>query len=133
MPHGVFRRVVLFGRFALKFPRIARLTQGMRCNRWEREMWGVWRPIFGWQNLCPILFADALGLLVVMPRAAQPVSFEEVVEATPDHYPEITSETKAADFGRVNGRVLALDYGIWDQEDVVDRRHYYREKAHLFH
>lgn len=89
-------------------------------------MWRKWRPIFGWENLCPVVLADRLGIFVVMPRAAQPVTFEEVKAATPDYYPEPTYETKPEDFGRVNGRVLALDYGLPSAEAVSERRAYYR-------
>jgi hypothetical protein len=116
---------MVIGRFAVKVPRPRAALAGMRCNRWEREMWATWRPIFKWENLCPIAFADPFGFLVVMPRAEQPVTFDEVVAATPDYYPDITSETKAEDFGRVNGRVLALDYGLPDADMVRDRRAYY--------
>jgi hypothetical protein len=66
MPHGVFRRVIVLGRVALKFPRPYEFARGMRCNRWEREMWYVWRAKYGWENLCPILFADPFGFFVVM-------------------------------------------------------------------
>ena len=85
-------------------------------------MWQVWRPVFGWPYLCPILFADSLGLVVVMPRAHQPVTFDEVKRATPDCYPEPSTEFKAADFGRVGGRVVALDYGIWSADVVKATR-----------
>ena len=128
MPSGVFRHVILVGRFALKIPRFRNFLSGLRCNRWEREMWRTWRPIFGWDNLCPIKFADPLGTFVVMPRATQPVTFEDVVAATPDYYPDIKSETKAEDFGRVGNRVLALDYGLPDADMVAERRAYYMSK-----
>ena len=128
MPAGVFRRVLLIGRFAIKIPRLRNASQGLRCNRWEREMWRTWRPVFGWQNLCPIEFADPLGFVVVMPRAAQPVTEEEVDGAAGDYYPDITSELKPADFGRVSGCVLALDYGLPDAEDVRERRAYYADR-----
>lgn len=129
MPYGVYRRVLLIGQLAIKVPRLRHALSGLRCNRWEREMWRTWRPIFGWENLCPIEFADPFGFLVVMPRAAQPVTFEDVVEATPDYYPDITSETKPADFGRVGGRVVALDYGLPDADLVRKRRAYYHEQS----
>jgi hypothetical protein len=92
-------------------------------------MWRIWRPVFGWTNLCPVTFADPLGLLVVMPRAAQPVTFEEVVAATPDCYPDTTCETKPEDFGRLGDRVVALDYGLPDADMVCERRAYYRRMA----
>lgn len=129
MPFGAFRHVILIGCIAVKIPRIRNAFSVLRCNRWEREMWRVWRPIFGWENLCPVKFADPLGVFVIMPRATQPVTFEEVVEATPDYYPDITSETKPEDFGRVDGRVLALDYGLPDADMVRQRREYYTKKA----
>jgi hypothetical protein len=129
MPSGVFRHVILVGQFAVKIPRFRNALAGLRCNRWEREMWRTWRPIFGWENLCPIKFADPLGVFVVMPRATQPVTFEDVVAATPDYYPAITSETKPEDFGRVGNRVLALDYGLPDADMVAQRRAYYMSKT----
>lgn len=129
MPLGAFRRVILMGRFAVKIPRARNILQGLRCNRWEREMWRIWRPVFGWENLCPIVLADPVGLFVVMPRAEQPVAFEDVVTATPDYYPDVTCETKPADFGRVGNQVLALDYGLPYADMVVERRAYYRRRA----
>ena len=125
---GDFRRVFLIGSFALKTPRLRRLAAGLRCNRWEREMWQVWRAKFGWPNLCPILFADWAGLLVVMPRADQPVTEREAHEALGDHYPDITSESKRADFGRVGYRVVVLDYGLPDANAVRERRAYYETR-----
>lgn len=129
MPSGAFRRVILVGRFAVKIPRFRNLLSGLRCNRWEREMWRIWRPIFGWGNLCPIKFADPLRVCVVMPRATQPVTFQDVVAATPDYYPDITSETKPEDFGRVGNRILALDCGLPDADMVAERRAYYTSRS----
>ena len=93
-------------------------------------MWWTWRPIFRCENLCPIKFADPFGLLVVMPRAEQPVTFKDVVAATPDYYPDISSETKTEDFGLVGDRVLALDYGLPDADMVAQRRTYYKSMMH---
>jgi len=92
-------------------------------------MWRTWRPVFGWENLCPVIFADPLGIVVVMPRAKQPVTADEVDAETPDSYPDTTSETKPDDFGRVEGRLLALDYGLPYADMVAERRTYYRGKA----
>ena len=132
MPAGVFRNVFLTKRHAIKVPRLRHLSGGMRCNRWEREMWSKWRQIFGWENLCPVVIADPFGFFVVMPRAEQPVTFSDVVAATSgeyDYYPDITAETKAEDFGRLGDRVVALDYGLPDSGMVSDRRAYYESKS----
>lgn len=116
------------GGLALKLPRISNLIAGMRSNRWEREMWFTWRPIFGWSSLCPIHFADPCGFLVVMPKAVQPVTREEV-EALPDHYPAYTAEYKVEDYGRTSQGVVALDYGLGYADDVSKKRAYYTEKS----
>jgi len=122
VPKGVFRRVLLVGPWALKLPRIRNLPAGLRCNRWEREVWQRWRPAFGWEGLCPVLFADPFGLVVVMPRAEQPVSQAEAHAAVPDHYPAPWCEGKPQDYGRVAGRVVALDYGIPYSDFLLDHR-----------
>jgi hypothetical protein len=124
MPAGAFRRVFTFGSIAVKVPRLRHVAGGMRANRWEAEMWRTWRPYFGWRTLCPVLLADPAGLVMVMARAEQPVSAADV-ETLPDAYPDITAETKVQDYGRYAGRVVAVDYGLWDAEDVAQRRDYY--------
>ena len=88
-------------------------------------MWFHWRPRFEWKTLCPVIYADRFGLLVVMPRAAQPVA-QEQVDALPDYYPEITSETKHEDFGMLGESIVALDYGLPFKDSVTERRKYYQ-------
>src|SRR6516162_11182280 len=125
---GTFRRVFFLGSLAIKTPRLRCLAAGLRCNRWEREMWRVWRPTFGWPNLCPILFADPAGLFVVMPRAARAVTEQEAREALSDHYSDIASAPKPGDFGRVGYRVVVLDYGLPGCDAVRERRKYFMER-----
>ena len=92
-------------------------------------MWRKWRPKFGWENLCPVLFADPLGLVVVMPLAIQPVTSDEVDEASGDYYPDVDAETKPEDYGRLGTRVVVLDYGLPDDDMVRKRRAYYEKMA----
>ncbi len=127
MPHGVFRRVLLVGPLAIKFPRWKYFSQGRRCNRWEREMWRVWKPRFEWTHLCPVLLADRLGCVVVMRRAQQPITEQEMDAVLNDHpYPGDTAECKEADHGRLDARIVAVDYGLPDEDMVEERRAYYR-------
>ena len=128
MPSGAFRFVLLLGAFAFKFPRYRNIAAGMRSNRWEREMWKNWQPKFKWATLCPVYLADPAGFIVIMPRAQQPVTREEV-EAMPDYYPMITSEPKVENYGRLGLRVVALDYGLSDKQSVLERRQYYSQNA----
>jgi hypothetical protein len=66
-------------------------------------------------------------LVVVMPRAVQPVTEAELDAADPDHYPDITAESKPEDFGRMDGRVVALDYGLPYADMVRERRAHFRK------
>jgi hypothetical protein len=115
--------VFLVGPVAVKVPRRRFRALGMQCNAWEREMWLTWRRKFGWTNLCPIIFADRRGRVVVMRRARQPVSRADIDLAL-DTYPMITAETKPADWGVVSGRVVAVDYGV-DEGLASEKRAYY--------
>lgn len=87
-------------------------------------MWRKWRPVFGWETLCPVLYSDPLGVVVVMPRAQQPVSRPDV-DALPDYYPDTTVERKPEDYGRIGSVTLALDYGLWDSDAIQEHRAYY--------
>lgn len=127
LPRGAFRTVILAGAYAVKVPRIRLLAVGMRCNRWEREVWRTWRLKVGWDFLCPIVFADPFGLIVVMRRAAQPVT-EAEVESTraADWHPQVTCEHKVEDWGRIGPGIVVLDYcDLTTEEDVRERRAYY--------
>ena len=120
MPAGRFRYVKRCGNFAIKLPRFRNFIEGLRCNRWEREAWTVWRPIFKWRSLCPVLFADRVGLLLVMPWAVQPVTEEQMETAEdPDLHPSTDAEQKTENYGLVNGRALALDYGLWTADAIL--------------
>lgn len=91
-------------------------------------MWFKWRKVFGWESLCPIYFADPLGLVVVMPRAEQPVTQGEV-DSLPDYYPTYTAEFKPQDYGHWSGRVVVLDYGLGFADTVKKQREYYSQKS----
>jgi hypothetical protein len=79
-------------------------------------------------NLCPIKFADSCGCVVVMERAMQPVTIEEIEAADPDYYPDIDVEPKPENYGRLDGAIVALDYGLWDERSVRERREYLASK-----
>jgi hypothetical protein len=125
---GAYRRVRFTRRFAIKFPRASNFAKGMRCNRWEREMWQKWRPRFPHfaHQLCPIKFADPFGCVVVMARADRPVTLEEIDAAGYDNdYPDIHVEFgKIENWGKLDGRIVAVDYGLPDADMVRERRAY---------
>ena len=50
----------------------------------------------------------------------------EIEEADPDIHSDITAECKEVDWGRIQGRVVALDYcNLFEADDVIERRAYY--------
>lgn len=122
MPQGNMRQVILSGPYAIKVPRTNRQEGGRCLNRWEAEMWSIWRPKFGWTYLCPVVWAAPDGSVLVMQRATQDVTAEEIaaIENNDDH-PRPSCESKPEDWGRLDdGHVVMLDYGYaCDNEDAI--------------
>jgi isocitrate dehydrogenase kinase/phosphatase len=55
---------------------------------------------------------------------------ESAVIADSECYPGTDVEPKLENFGVLrNGRVVALDYGLWDAQAVRERRAYYLSKS----
>lgn len=95
-------------------------------------MWTIWRPIFGWENLCPVITSVLSGFIVIMRRADQPVSFIDIEQADCDYYPDIEVEYKPENWGKVGGKVVCLDYGIEEMDLVNERRAYLESKRNGF-
>lgn len=85
-------------------------------------MWSTWRPKFGWTYLCPVLWAAPDGSVLVMQRAKQDVTAEEIATLeNNDEHPRPECESKVEDWGRLeDGRVVILDYGYaCDNEGAI--------------
>lgn len=117
--YGTTRTVLLIGRLAIKLPVwvewrlfLYGLLGNMQEARWWREM-PESRAI-----MCPVLFTIPGGFLTVM-RRATPVTVEEWMEQSADGrswYDEarnlcIPVEDKPDSWGRIDGRIVAVDYG----------------------
>lgn len=72
-----------------------------------------------WAELCPVRFSLPGGFLLVMPEAT-PLSDQEWQEFLQDVYElfvagdgsyTVPVEAKRCSFGRLNGRIVAVDYG----------------------
>lgn len=121
---GQSRFVLLAGRVAIKVPCIKResllsrwgqVTQGRNCNRAERAAWIAQK----FSHLCPILWADRFGWVVVMQRADAPMSradFDAWHDS--DEWPHVPFEPTpyeldGKDAGRLpDGRRVMIDYGM---------------------
>lgn len=113
---GATRWVLLFGNYAVKFPRpthYRNFLQGILGNDQELE-WS--RAFNGTRKLCPVLWCGPLRLILVMPRCAPmtdedfPLGMDEWRLIAPNV--RIPVEMKASSFGRMtDGRMVAIDYG----------------------
>lgn len=111
---GATRFVLLTGRLAFKIPQPTgwkSFLLGLLSNMQEREFAKT-----GWEELCPIFFADPLGLLVVMPRCMplrrdfwkNEFDYNAFCDRGNSFVPV---ECKYSSFGRYKGKVVAIDYG----------------------
>lgn len=120
---GASRLVLLVGGVAIKAPCIKResvlsrwgqVQQGRNCNRAERDAWRAGK----FPHLCPILWADPFGWIVVMRRAAPMSATEFDAWFHSDDWPHIPFEPapyelKNEDAGRLPcGRRVMIDYGM---------------------
>lgn len=123
---GATRTVILTKRYAIKLPRFyrsgrafewSRILLGMLANLQER----YWSQ-FNCHQLCPVLFADPVGLLVVMPRCEQvEPKFGNSAIACPVEFlwwerwgtegARVPVENVAENFGYLGGRLVSFDYG----------------------
>jgi hypothetical protein len=112
---GTTRVVVVCGSIAVKFPRG---EAGRRGNLFEAGIWERNRdhPTRG-PRLCPVLWCHPKGDVLIMP-AAQPLPADPDMAAVldldwwdyepgGDGWP---CEPKAADWGILDGRMVAVDY-----------------------
>ena len=118
---GVTRTVILTKRWAIKLPCLVYgwkyFLYGFLANMQELEWSGFD------ERLCPIRFALPGGALVVMPRC-EPLTDEEFCDSVAEDWnlmcdlstgeklcAELPVEMKTCSFGRLNGRIVAVDYG----------------------
>lgn len=113
---GCHRNVLLVGRYALKTPvmngALRWWVRGWLVNLDEAEQWRSTQD----PGLCPVLFSF-FGLVNVQPRCDEAGDVREyevtraraAFEARRGH--ECTAEPFAKSYGRLDGRVVAFDYG----------------------
>ena len=110
---GTTRVVLLLGTFAIKIPRFSSwklFLSGLLANMQEREF-GATR----WPQLCPVIGSLPGGWLVVMKRA-EPLTYAEWQDFDVEKWRTqstyiVPVENKWDSFGRVDGRIVAIDYG----------------------
>lgn len=110
---GATRVVILTRRWAIKIPSFVEwrlFLHGLLANMQER----VWNQA-SFPELCPIAFSIPGGWLVVMQRA-QPLTEEEWEDFDVEGFCNqedylVPAEHKRDSFGKLDGRIVAVDYG----------------------
>jgi hypothetical protein len=111
--NGTTRTVVLHDSVAVKF---ATGDRGRRGNLREAELWDRYsdHPTRS-QILCPVLWCAADGSVLIMPKTL-PLSLDFDLSTLPDWDYQAGAddsepfESKAPDWGILDGRVVAVDY-----------------------
>ena len=113
---GSTRYVILTKNYAIKIARIdinyfPSFLNGLLANRTEYVFWKAYKH----EKLCPVLFIFPLYLFLVMKKAEtlsnkewRNFKFKEFVN-TEDF--RIPAERKIDSFGKINGKIVAIDYG----------------------
>lgn len=122
LTNGATRIVLLIGRFAIKLPNCQKyrlFLHGLLSNLQERQF-----SACQWEELCPVLLSDPLGLFLVM-RRARPLTDQEwetvstqwfALETKSQHVCDqgdyyLPVEHKRDSFGVLDGKIVAIDYG----------------------
>jgi hypothetical protein len=104
---GTSREVLLVGRWAVKLPS-ARCWRLFLCGLLGNMQEALWSGFDS--GLCPVRWAFPGGLVVVMPRC-EPLTAAEFDALDRSPWADLPVEAKACSFGRLGGRVVAVDYG----------------------
>ena len=122
---GTTRLVLVIGPWALKF---ARGERGRRCNRYEAELFASVDERRR-AMLCPVRWCSSGGGLLIM-ASARPLTasdHENLLDGDGfpdwDYTPGEDSdpfEPKASDWGRINGRLVAVDYSTPAHDTAED-------------
>lgn len=116
MKRGCNRVVFLVGQWAFKFPRPT--GHEMCTSGWRNFLYGLLnnmneRETSGRPGACPVIWSFPGGFLNVMPRVEE-LSEAEFFELDWVRFCKENSlkvEPKRDSFGKLNGQVVAVDYG----------------------
>lgn len=96
-----------------RYRRWREILEGLNANRYEREKWKASRDAC----LCPILFSDVIGIIVVMPYAC-PLTEEEFEKLELEHIMKRAGtlwgarygDFKRENYGMLDDRAVKVDY-----------------------
>lgn len=121
---GATRTVLVTKNLAFKFPRFYKKGRKFEWNLFlngllanlQEKLWS--KP--GYKQLCPVYFADPIGLLLIMPRCEQlgystnhamnDRKFQKF-KSLGKNSGEVPIENVECNFGYLNGKLVSFDYG----------------------
>lgn len=109
---GIMRLVFLVGRWAVKVPRPRwwrYFLKGLLANMTERDTWAYWGAAACGDLLCPVIWCCPGGWLLVM-RRAELLAEDEVPLGWERRF-EAFDDLKADNIGKLDGRLVLIDYG----------------------
>lgn len=115
---GTTRWVILTKNYAWKFPSMRsypEMLKGLLCNKNEQAVWKYRKEFNYAEHLCPIVYANMWGWLIVMPRAKE-LSEKKFLKLDKEKlnyrfpFNEI-AEWKRDSLGKLKGKIVFIDYG----------------------
>jgi len=111
---GTTREVLLIGRIAIKvasFRSYKLFLSGILGNMQEKFWWSS--LVLHRDKMCPVLFVGPLKIIIVMRRAdSANLSRDEAIVLSKEFLElGIPVEGKPCSFGKINGKIIAVDYG----------------------
>lgn len=110
LKYGTTRVVVLFGKYAIKFPRINKwksFIKGILANL-DELMWYKNSPKEWKIKMCPSLFT--LGGLFLISRRAEPVDLNDYQKLDVSYFEPLPLDCKIDNFGKFENRIVLIDY-----------------------
>ena len=113
---GAHRLVLLTKGHALKIPRASALRDALRGNRSERNIWKN-ATLDARLCLCPIVWGDWCGFVVLMPHARcltdeeyDELCRKDLETITNPFLPDHNTDFKRSNYGVYKGRIVKIDY-----------------------
>lgn len=103
---GTMRRVFVFKNIVIKIPLN---LKGYLANMNEIYNWYKYKQYK--EYLCPIIFHDLLGLMLVMKRVQPVYDLDEYDISFMDYTIPVFNDIKRNNFGLLNGKLVKIDYG----------------------
>ncbi len=116
MKRGTTRICFLIGNYAIKFPRLFYLSQGIK---WKVFLRGIlanidehfwWKCAYQREKLCPVIWKSPLGLVLVMKRATPLTTSEYDKELFKKNFANLPLDNKCENFGKIDDRIVLVDY-----------------------